>query len=298
MKLLKIIPIESRNNMSYSKMILEDKIRQFIEEDCVFKDVSSDFIPKRAQSSAKIIAKSEGYIAGLEELGIIYRILGIGAKFLKEDGDSFTVGDIIVEINGNTRQILLGERVGLNLVMHMSGITTTTKKFVEIIKGTGKKIRIAGTRKTVPGMRIFDKKAIELGGGETHRFSLDDMILLKDTHLRYYKGDIKKLLEDVKERASFSKKIEIEIENVLDILTAAENGADIIMCDNMTPAQVGEAIEYLKNNDIRDKVLIEVSGGININNVIDYCQVEPDIISTSELTQNPIEKVDLSLRFE
>lgn len=298
MKLLKIIPIESGNIMSYSRMILEDKIRQFIEEDCVFKDVSSDFIPKRAQSSAKIIAKSDGYIAGLEELGIIYRILGIGAKFMKEDGDSFKVGDIIVEINGNTRQILLGERVGLNLVMHMSGITTTTKKFVEIIKGTGKKIRIAGTRKTVPGMRIFDKKAIELGGGETHRFSLDDMILLKDTHLRYYKGDIKRLLEDVKERASFSKKIEIEIENVLDILTAAENGADIIMCDNMTPAQVEEAIEYLKNNDIRDKVLIEVSGGININNVIDYCQAEPDIISTSELTQNPIEKVDLSLRFE
>ena len=284
--------------MSYSRMILEEKLKHFINEDCRFKDVSSDFIPKRAQSSAKIIAKSEGYIAGLEELNIIYKILGIGAKFMKNDGDSFKLGDVIVSINGNTRQILLGERVGLNLVMHMSGITTTTKKFVEKIKETGKKVRIAGTRKTVPGVRIFDKKAIELAGGETHRFSLDDMILLKDTHLRYYKGNIQKLLQDVKERASFSKKIEIEIENVQDIIVAAENGADIVMCDNMTPKQVGEAIQLLKDNNLRDKVLIEVSGGITIENIVDYCQAEPDIISTSELTQNPIEKVDLSLRFE
>ena len=182
--------------------------------------------------------------------------------------------------------------------MHMSGITTTTKFFVAKIKESGKNVRIAGTRKTVPGLRIFDKKAIELGGGETHRFSLDDMILLKDTHLRYYKGNISKLLEDVKKRASFSKKIEIEIENVKDIVVAAENGADIVMCDNMTPEQVKEAIQLLKDNNLREKVLIEVSGGITIDNLIDYCQAEPDIISTSELTQNPIEKVDLSLRFE
>jgi len=279
-------------------MILEDKLKHFINEDCRFKDVSSDFIPKRAQSSAKIIAKSEGYISGLEELNIIYQMLKIGAIFKKEDGDAFKPGEIIVEINGNTRQILLGERVGLNLVMHMSGITTTTKFFVNKIKETGKIVRIAGTRKTSPGLRIFDKKAIEIGGGETHRFSLDDMILLKDTHLRYYKGKIPKLLEDVKKRASFSKKIEIEIENVKDIVVAAENGADIVMCDNMTPEQVKEAIQLLKDNNLREKVLIEVSGGITIDNLIDYCQAEPDIISTSELTQNPIEKVDLSLRFE
>ena len=102
MELLKIIQIESRNNMSYSRMILEDKLKQFINEDCQFKDVSSDFIPERAQSSAKIIAKSEGYISGLEELNILYQMLKIGAIFKKEDGDAFKPGDIIVEINGNT----------------------------------------------------------------------------------------------------------------------------------------------------------------------------------------------------
>ena len=243
------------------------------------------------------MAKSNGYISGLIEFEILFNSLDIDIKVLKKDGDAVESGDIVAELNGNTRKILIGERVGLNLLTHMSAITTMTRKFVNLVQESGKNVRIAATRKTIPGLRIFEKRAVELGGGDTHRFSLDDMILLKDTHLKYYHGDIVKLLKDVKEKASFSKKIEIEIEKLEDVIIAAQNRADIIMLDNMDPDQVAEAISNLKKHELRDKVIIEISGGITLKNVVDYALTEPDVISTSELTQFPSEKVDLSLRF-
>ncbi|MHA1194318.1 MAG: nicotinate-nucleotide diphosphorylase, partial [Promethearchaeota archaeon] len=149
-----------------------------------------------------------------------------------------------------------------------------------------------------PGLRIFEKKAVFLGGGETHRFSLDDMILLKDTHLKYYDGNIEKMMIEIKKSASFTKKIEIEIERVEDVLTAVKFGADIIMLDNMSPDQVEDAISTLKKNKVRGMVIIEISGGITLDNIVDYVIAEPDIISSSELTQFPSEKVDISLRFD
>lgn len=284
--------------MSYNRFIVERKLREYLEEDCHFIDVSSRFIPENVQISAKIVAKSNGYVSGLEELEILFNILKIEANFKKTDGDMFKKGDIIVELKGSARNILLGERLGLNLVTHMSAITTMTKKFVKIIKDSGKKVRIACTRKTTPGFRIFEKKAVELGGGDVHRFSLDDMILLKDTHLKHYNGDVARLLNDVKKTASFSKKIEIEIEKPEDVITAARNGADIIMFDNMSPDAVKNCVNLLKKNNLREKVTIEVSGGITQENIANYLMAEPDIISTSELTQFPSEKIDISLRFD
>ncbi|MHA1885516.1 MAG: carboxylating nicotinate-nucleotide diphosphorylase, partial [Promethearchaeota archaeon] len=170
-------------------------------------------------------------------------------------------------------------------------------KFVEIIANSGRNVKIACTRKTTPGIRIFEKKAVEIGGGDTHRFSLDDF-LLKDTHLRYYKGDVEKLLGDAKRNASFTKKIEIEVENVKDVLIAAQNGADIIMFDNFTPDEVEDAINLLKKNDLREKVIVEVSGGITQDNLVDFLLPEPNIVSSGLLTQFPSEQVDFSLRFD
>lgn len=284
--------------MSYNKIIIERKLREFLEEDCAFQDVTSNFIAEYNQKSAKIIAKSKGFISGLAELKILYDILKVETNFIKKDGEEVKKGDIIVELKGNTRNILLGERVGLNLITHMSAITSTTRKYVNIIKDTGKNVKIACTRKTLPGLRIFQKKAVFLGGGDPHRFSLDDMILLKDTHLRYCKGDIVNLLKDVKNHASFSKKIEIEIEKVEDVVMAAQNGADIIMLDNMSPDEVEDAINSLKKNNLRENVVIEVSGSVILDNIVDYLLSEPDVISTSELTLHPSEQVDLSLRFD
>ncbi len=284
--------------MSYNKIVIEKKLRDFLEEDCAFIDVSTINIPKDADVSAKIIAKSSGFVSGLEELKILFDILKVSTNFLKKDGIKVKKGEVVVELKGKAINILLGERVGLNLIAHMSAITTTTKKFVKIVEESGKKVKIACTRKTLPGLRIFEKKAVSLGGGDPHRFSLDDMILLKDTHLRYYKGDVGKLLKEVKDKASFTKKIEIEVEKPDDALIAAKNGADIIMLDNMSPDQVEDVIQQLKVNNLREKIIIEVSGGINEDNIVDYLISSPDIISTSELTQFPSEKVDLSLRFD
>lgn len=287
--------------MSYNKIVIEKRLRKFLQEDCNFWDVSAVCIPEDAKVTAKIIAKSRGYVSGLHELKILYNILNVSTSFFIKDGEAFKEGDIIAELGGSARDILMGERTGLNLITHMSSITTTTRKYVDIIKKSGKNVKIACTRKTLPGLRIFEKKAVNLAGdlADTHRFSLDDMILLKDTHLKYYDGDIEKLLRDVKKKASFSKKIEIEIEKVDDVLIAAKNGADIIMLDNMNSDQVKRAIELLKKENLRDSVLLEVSGGINLKNINAYlAQDAPDIISSSGLTQFPSEKVDLSLRFD
>lgn len=284
--------------MSYNKFIIERKLKEFLEEDCAFQDVTSNFIPEDAHKSAKIIAKNKGFISGLAELKILYDILKVETFFKKKDGEEVNKGEIVVELKGNARNILLGERVGLNLIMLMSAITSTTRKYVNIVKDSGKNVKIACTRKTLPGLRIFEKKAVLIGGGDTHRFSLDDMILLKDTHLRYYTGDVADLLKDVKKKASFSKKIEIEIEKAEDAVVAVKNGADIIMLDNMSPIDVEDAINSLKNNNLRDNVIVEVSGSIRSDNLVDYLLSEPDVISTSELTLFPSEQVDFSLRFD
>jgi len=284
--------------MSYNRILIKEKLKKFLIEDNSFIDVSSNAIPKESVSSATIIAKSDGYLSGLEELGILYQLLKVNVISNKEDGDQINKGDIVAKIDGVSRNILLGERVGLNLMSHMSAITTTTRKFVKIIEDSGKNVKIACTRKTLPGLRLFEKKAVDLGGGDTHRFSLDDMVLLKSTHLKFYKGNIVKLLKDVRSRVSFTKKIEIEIENVNDVLNAVKNKADIIMLDNMNPDKVQDAINLLKQEKLRDQVLIEVSGNITQENIFDYLISEPDVISTSVLTQKPTEFVDYSLRFD
>ena len=285
--------------MKFNPIVIERKIREFIEEDCNFSDISSTTtIDDFSESNAHILAKSEGYISGLEELRILYNLLKVSVEILKNEGERAKKGEIIANLSGHTQSILLGERTALNLLTHMSAITTTTKKFTEIVKTSGKNVKIACTRKTLPGLRIFEKKAVFLGGGETHRFSLDDMILLKDTHLKYYNGNVEALLKRVKENVSFSKKIEIEVENVADVVIAAKNNADIIMLDNMSTDEVQEAINLLKKNKLRDNVIIEVSGGISLENLLDYVTLEPDIISSSEITQFPSEKLDISLRFD
>ena len=282
----------------YNRFVIQRKLKGFIEEDCNFADISSISIPSNTETTAKIFTKSAGYVSGLEELKLVFKMLDVSTDLKKNDGDAFQKDDIIAILKGEAKNILLGERVCLNLITHMSAITSTTRKFVELIKHSGKMVKIACTRKTTPGLRIFEKKAVDLGHGDTHRFSLDDMVLLKDTHLRYYKGDIENLLADIRKKISFSKKIEIEVEKVEDVLIAAKNGADIIMLDNFSPDGVEDCINLLKKHNLRDKVIIEVSGGITLENIVDYLISEPDVISSGQLTQFPSEKVDFSLRFD
>jgi nicotinate-nucleotide pyrophosphorylase (carboxylating) len=244
------------------------------------------------------VTKSNGFLAGLEEFEILFHLLNVDVTLKKTDGDQIQTGDIIAELHGKTKDILLGERVGLNLLSHMSAITTTTRKFVNIIEKSGKNVKIACTRKTLPGLRLFEKKAVDIGKGDTHRFNLDDMVLLKSNHLKFFNGNVAELLKHTKLKVSFTKKIEIEVEKVEDVITAVKNGADIIMLDNMNPDKVQDAVNLLKQQDLRDQVIIEVSGNITQDNIVDYLISEPDVISTSILTQKPTDFVDISLKLD
>ncbi len=284
--------------MSYNRILIEKKLRQFLIEDNAFIDISSKCIPTNSFSSAKIIAKSHGFLAGLEEIEILFRLLNVDITLKKADGDKIQNGDILAELHGKTKDILLGERVSLNLLTHMSAITTTTRKFVKIVEQSGKNVKIACTRKTLPGLRLFEKKAVEIGKGDPHRFNLDDLVLLKSSHLKIYGGNVAELLRNTKLKVSFTKKIEIEVEKVEDVLTAVKNGADIIMLDNMNPDKVQDAINLLKQQNLRNQVIIEVSGNITYDNIVDYLISEPDVISTSILTQKPTDFVDISLKLD
>ncbi|MBY9010841.1 MAG: carboxylating nicotinate-nucleotide diphosphorylase [Candidatus Lokiarchaeota archaeon] len=284
--------------MSYNRILIEKKLRNFLVEDNAFIDISSISIPADSISSAKIVTKSNGFLAGLEEFEILFHLLNVDVTLKKTDGDQIQTGDIIAELHGKTKDILLGERVGLNLLSHMSAITTTTRKFVNIIEKSGKNVKIACTRKTLPGLRLFEKKAVDIGKGDTHRFNLDDMVLLKSNHLKFFNGNVAELLKHTKLKVSFTKKIEIEVEKVEDVITAVKNGADIIMLDNMNPDKVQDAINLLKQQNLRDQVIIEVSGNITQDNIVDYLISEPDVISTSILTQKPTDFVDISLKLD
>ena len=238
-----------------------------IDMDAVAQDIQNEYL--QASEKQFQATKSEGIIAGLEEVSLLCEDNQIAIQLHKMDGDGVNPGDIIAELQGNLRNILMIERTMLNFLMKLSAIATSTHDLVHQVRSQGLKTIIAATRKTTPGFAYFEKKAVYLGGGDPHRWNLSDMVLLKDTHLKYYQGNISRLLDAAHKQISFSKKIELEIENANDLVTAIAKGADIIMLDNMTPSQVEKA---LKTTKIPVHVLIEVSGNITPTNLLEYAQ--------------------------
>ncbi len=273
--------------------LLQKRLLQFIESDIGFGDLSSGLIPKDEKGEAKISAKSEGIVAGVDEAHLIFRRFGISTNIKKKDGDTINKGEVLMILHGNIRNMLMAERTALNFLMKMSAIATSTADYVNKARKAGFNTRIAATRKTTPGFGWFEKKAVHLGGGDTHRWNLSEMVLLKDTHRKYYNEDIKNMLSKVREKISFSKKIEVEIENPDDIGAAIDNGADIIMLDNMTPEQITSAIN---SHEKPRYLLYEASGNITFENFMDYVKSGVDIISTSQTILNPHKTVDYSLR--
>ena len=252
---------------------------EFLEEDLGWGDITTNaLIPEETIAEARIISKREGIIAGLEEAGIIYKLLNVDFKPLVKDGERVTKGQIVAELKGSAKSILLGERTALNIMMRMSGIATETSKIVDLAKKINPKLRVACTRKTTPGFRYFEKKAVALGGGDTHRFRLDDMVLIKDNHLCII-GDVRRAVSQARLRSSFTKKIEVEVVDADQAFEAADAGADIIMFDNMSPEEAKKALETLEKRGLREKVLIELSGGITPENVEKYMALDVDIIS-------------------
>lgn len=266
----------------------------FLLEDLGFGDITSEaVIPEGVVVDARIICKDEGVIAGVSEAIELFKMVGVEAVAKVRDGERVRKGSVIMEIRGDARTILSVERTVLNLMMAMSGVATETAKLVEKARKVNEKVRIAGTRKTTPGFRYFEKKAIEIGGGDAHRLRLDDMVLIKDNHIKVV-GSVTEAVKRAREKVSFSKKIEVEVSTPDEALEAAISGADIIMLDNMSVEEVEKTIRMLEERGLRDKVIVEVSGGIKPDNVESYAALGVDVISAGYITHSS-RSLDLSL---
>ncbi len=280
--------------MSLPEKVLEEKLRKFLEEDLGQGDLTTLVtVPSGTIVEAEIIAKEPGVIAGVEEAQILLKSFGLKANALVSDGAKVKANTVVLKIVGDARAVLSVERTLLNLLTRMSGIATTTNRLIEKVRSAGYKTQIACTRKVAPGLLYFDKKAVMLGGGDTHRMHLDDLILIKDNHLAIA-GSVVEVVKKARKAVSFVKKIEVEVSTVNEALEAAKAGVDIIMLDNFSPKQVKEAIALLETEGFRDKVLIEASGGINERNLLEFAAAGVDIISLGEITDSA-EALDMSL---
>jgi nicotinate-nucleotide pyrophosphorylase (carboxylating) len=289
---------DNHNDNSLKNEIEEkDLLASFLIEDIGTGDITSNLlIDEKTESNAQIICKNNGNIivSGLEEAKSIFEICNCNCTLLKNDGDIINKNkSIVMEIQGSARSILKAERTALNLIMHMSGISTKTFQFIKEIGEYSKFVRISSTRKTTPGLRHFDKKSVILGGGISHRRRLDQLILIKDNHIAII-GSVSKAVSTAKSKFGSNRKIECEVSDHQGILEAIKAGADIVMLDNFTPQLVKKSIEKIKEQGLRDKVVIEVSGGITLDNINQYASSKPDIISIGSLTHS-FQAIDFSL---
>jgi len=262
------------------------QLSQFLAEDIGKGDITSNLLPKK-KITVRIISRENAIVAGASYAKEIFKLKGCSSKILKKDGSKIKPNQTIMIISGNAGNILTCERTALNILTRMSGIATQTNNLVKKIP---RKTKLYATRKTAPGLRYFDKEAVEIGGGKKHRLTLDEMVMIKDNHIAI--GD--SLLSLIKKTKKKYKKFEVEVENTSDAVLAAKEGATIIMLDNFTPAQIKKTIQTLKNQKLRNKVLLEASGGITTKNISKYGQTKVDIISVGSIT-NSVKGIDMSL---
>jgi nicotinate-nucleotide pyrophosphorylase (carboxylating) len=262
-------------------MVSLEYLLHFIDEDAPSGDLTSEAVIPDMQCSAEILAEQAGIIAGLCEATMLFSHYDVAVKQFVQDGQIVRAGDKLLLLAGDAKKILLVERTALNIIGRMSGIASRTREMVNTVSAVNKKCRIAATRKTCPGFRALDKKAVQLGGGEPHRGSLSDGILIKDNHLALV--SLKKAITAAKKITRY-KKIEVEVETPADALLAASAGADIILLDNMNPGQAKTTLDALKKKGIRDRIIIELSGGIEAATIRDFAALDVDVISMGALT--------------
>lgn len=274
-------------------MILQKEIEYFLEEDLRDDDVSCTLVENK-NVNAVIVVKEDCIASGLEIAAAVFDYMKITYTPKKNPGEAAKAGDVLFELSGDSVSVLRSERLVLNFLSHLSGIATNTHDYVQIVKAaTGENApKIAATRKNTPGIRKFEKKAVFDGGGDPHRQNLSDMTMIKDNHIEII--GLEKAFEEAKRRTSFSKKIEVEADTKEQALKAAELGADIILLDNMTESQIRDVVAALQQNGLREKVLLEASGGICKNNLKDYANTGVDVISLSAVT-NDASWIDIGL---
>lgn len=265
------------------------ELAKFLSEDLGKGDITSNLLPRK-KIKGRIISRQDGIIAGVNYVKEIFLSKGCTVRIIKKDGNKTIPNQTILEITGFAQSVLSCERTALNLLSRMSGIATKTKKLVEKINAVNPRVKLYATRKTAPGLRFFDKEAVKIGGGEKHRMSLDQMIMIKDNHIAVA-GSLPRLI--IKARKKY-KKIEVEVENQEDALLAASAGVNIIMLDNFSPKEIINTVNRLKKSKLRRHVKLEASGGINEKNVGVYAKTGIDMISVGEIT-NAVTGIDFSL---
>jgi len=262
-------------------MVSLEYLLHFIDEDAPYGDATSDAVIPDIRCYAEITAEQSGIIAGLTEANMLFSHYGVAVEQPARDGNEVGAGEILLSLTGDAKKILLVERTALNIIGRMSGIATQTRKMAEIISAVNPYCRVAATRKTCPGFRALDKKAVQLGGGDPHRENLSEGILLKDNHLALI------LLSGAiiaAKKATLFKKIEVEVETPVDALLAASAGADIILLDNMDTDQITATLGDLAREGLRERVIIELSGGIDERTLGAYAALGVDVISMGALT--------------
>lgn len=272
------------------QLVADKFIKMALEEDINSEDVSTNAVmPDYKKGDVQLICKEDGIIAGLQIFERVFTLLDAETKveFMVQDGDEVKKGQLLAVVTGDIRVLLSGERTALNYLQRLSGIATYTNSVAKLLEGS--KTKLLDTRKTTPGMRIFEKYAVRIGGGHNHRYNLSDGVLLKDNHIDAA-GGVKEAIAAAKEYAPFVRKIEVETENLDMVKEAVEAGADIIMLDNMTTEQMAEAIRIIDG-----RAETECSGNITKENIATITALGVDYVSSGALTHSaPI--LDVSLK--
>ncbi len=278
------------NNPVTEKLHTDELIMMALKEDISNEDISTNAVmPDYKKGEVDLICKQDGVICGLNVFARTFTLLDAGTQveLYKKDGDEVKKGEHIARVTGDIRVLLSGERTALNYLQRMSGIATYTRRVVNLLKGC--KTRLLDTRKTTPNMRIFEKYAVKVGGGVNHRYNLSDGILLKDNHIGAA-GGVAQAIKMARDYAPFVRKVEVEVENLDMCREAVEAGADIIMLDNMSPADMKRAVEL-----IGGRALTECSGNVTEENIKNIIDTGVDYVSSGALTHSaPV--LDLSLK--
>ncbi len=269
----------------------EEFVKQALKEDIGRGDLFVR-VTKPKEVSGYILAKSDGVFAGEEYLRAIEGMFDVAFTFNVKDGDSFSKGQKLVLIKGNSKSLLSLERTILNMTLHASSIATLTNQYVQKISKYG--VKLLDTRKTRPLLREFEKYAVRCGGGINHRMGLDDCLMLKDTHLKTI-DNLQEFMKEVRAKIPFTSKVEIECEDFKGVKAAMDAGADIVMCDNMTPEQIKEVVAFRDEN--YPHILLEASGNVTLDTIEEIAKTGVDAISSGS-TIHQSSWIDLSMKLE
>ncbi len=263
-----------------------ESLKAFLREDVRSGDITTNAMePLNAEAMGTINSKGKSILAGLTETAAIADFSGLKYEILAFEGNWVDVREPVMRMTGPAKTLLIVERLCLNIIQRMSGIATMTYKMVQAARKENPNVRIAATRKTTPGFRFFEKRAVEIGGGDPHRYALDDMVLIKNNHVDIVDG-VTEAVRMAKEAVSFSKKVSCEARSIQEGMDAVKAGADIILLDNFPPADIEKFVSVLKEQDLRNTIILETSGGIDESNVAEYAATGIDIISSGALTHS------------